>query len=82
MNEPNGFVIKTKSGKDFYINATSEKEKNDWMVQIAVVKRCYLMRQRAQEHINRHHYKQVRVGAGLHSRRWTWSGRRATCGRW
>ena len=31
MNESNGFVIKTKSGKDFYINATSQKEKEDWM---------------------------------------------------
>ena len=59
MNEPNGFVIKTRSGKDFNINAWSQKEKEDWMVQISGVKRCYLMRQRAQEHINRRHYKPV-----------------------
>lgn len=83
MNESKGFVIKTKSGKDFYITATSQKEKEDWMVQIAVVKRCYLMRQRAQEHINRRHYKQVgERGEKLSRRRWIWCGKRGMCRRW
>lgn len=56
-NDPNGFIIKTVSGKDFNINASKEKE--DWMVQINAVKRCYLMRQRAEEHIRNKNYKAV-----------------------
>lgn len=62
-NDANGFVIKTGSGKDFNINAPSAKEKEDWMVQIRAVKRCFLMRQRAEYHIAHKNYKAVRVGA-------------------
>lgn len=40
-NDAHGFVIKTVSGKDFNINALSPKEKEDWMVQIRAVKRCF-----------------------------------------
>ena len=56
-NDPNGFVIKTISGKDFNINASKEKE--DWMVQISAVRRCFLMRQRAEYHIRMKNYKAV-----------------------
>ena len=59
-NDENGFIIKTISGKDFNINALSLKEKEDWMVQIRAVRRCFLMRQRAEMHIMRKNYKAVR----------------------
>ena len=52
-------MIKTASGKDFKINAVSGKEKEDWMVQINCVKRCYLMRQRAFNHILHKNYRAV-----------------------
>ena len=52
-------MIKTASGKDFKINAVSGKEKEDWMVQIRAVKRCFLMRQRAEFHIAHKNYKAV-----------------------
>ena len=52
-------MIKTISGKDFKINAVSGKEKEDWMVQINCVKRCFLMRQRAYSHIVHKNYRAV-----------------------
>ena len=60
-NDENGFIIKTISGKDFNINALSLKEKEDWMVQIRAVRRCFLMRQRAEFHIAHKNYKAVLI---------------------
>ena len=60
-DDQNGFVIKTISGKDFKINAVSGKEKEDWMVQINCVKRCFLMRQRAYNHIVHKNYRAVYI---------------------